>query len=179
MKRVIASIDTNEIIDKLCREYYLKNTIAHNSYCWSNYFESGFFRITNAGYMTEYEVKVSRSDFKADFQKYSGTKVIRDENGEVTDIEKQFKHDTIKNGGSGLKNFYFCTPKGLLDLEEIPEHCGLIEFNNSELYAGFSQMRVIKKAPSLKKAKKASDSMLKRIILKAYYRLYSEQLNLT
>ena len=41
-----------------------------NSYIFRHDWESDFFAISKSGYAIEVEVKISKSDFKADFKKY-------------------------------------------------------------------------------------------------------------
>ena len=57
-----------------------------------------------------YEVKVSRSDFK-------------------NDIKKEDKQTAAR---CFANQFYYCTPKGLLNKDEVPVWAGLIEFDLSK-----------------------------------------------
>lgn len=77
-------------------------------------YECDVFRIQESGYTVEYEIKVSREDFFADFKK--GFK------GE--------KHCNLKAGtGFNCPNrFYFVVPKGLVKAEEVPEYAGLLTY---------------------------------------------------
>lgn len=85
-------------------------------------FECDILALSKAGISTEYEIKMSRSDFFADFKKgksYSG-------------IDKHFMLQTgERNSGFGWQRtpnrFYFVVPKGLVTDEEVPEYCGWIE----------------------------------------------------
>ncbi|MFT6125760.1 MAG: hypothetical protein ACJAVA_000201 [Flavobacteriaceae bacterium] len=59
----------SSFIDKvLHREFQLHKYQLSNSFIYNE--ESDFFSMTASGYAQEIEVKVSRSDFKADFKKY-------------------------------------------------------------------------------------------------------------
>jgi hypothetical protein len=86
-----------------------------------NYFHGSFemdlFRITDSDFVVEYEIKISRSDFFADFKK-------KHWNGNT-------KHDGMTAGtlNNCPNKFFFVTPKGLLKKEEIPVHAGLIEYD--------------------------------------------------
>lgn len=85
--------------------------------------ESDMILITKSGYVYEFEIKVSRSDFFADFRKMFATRPTS-----VT------KHDVLAGRHrpkslAGLpKMFYFCVPSGLVKPDEVPPHAGLIEF---------------------------------------------------
>jgi hypothetical protein len=89
-------------------------------------YEMDLCQITRAGLMVEYEIKISRSDFFNDFKKGN-------------------KHDVIKSG-SRCNRFFFITPRGLLNLNEIPPQYGLIEYDNQ-----FNTMCIIKPAKILSK----------------------------
>tara|TARA_R100001509_G_scaffold133109_1_gene86704 strand:- start:219 stop:638 length:420 start_codon:yes stop_codon:yes gene_type:complete len=56
--------------------------------------------------VTEYEIKKSRNDFKADFN-------------------KKDKHFSTSNG-YGANYFYYACPVNLISVDEIPEYSGLI-----------------------------------------------------
>ena len=99
--------------------------------------------ISKNGHATEYEIKTSRADFKADFNKLE-------------------KHKLLREGGYITKHFYYLTPKGLLSLEDIPEYAGLVEYTYGHLWFK-------KKAPSIK-VPKLSDIALKNLLINANYK---------
>ena len=74
------------------------------------------------GYSIAFEIKISRGDF---FQ----------------ETKKPLKREIfIKNS----HQFYFVVPKGLIEKDEIPENCGLIEAINGEInYVKFAQSREV------------------------------------
>lgn len=158
-------------INKALRNFYQNfDYLLENSYLFS--WESDFFCIAKAsGYMYEIEVKISRSDFKADFKKDkhevfsrhkekvyikpSGLrerKWIRDLNGDPKRDEKgKVIYEEISSGidyiQPGLKipnRFYYCCPWGLLKKEEIPSYAGLLYYNQGHI-------EQIKAAPVLHK----------------------------
>jgi hypothetical protein len=77
--------------------------------------EMDLCRITKAGIVYEYEIKISRSDFKNDFKKAN-------------------KHSVIKNGGRICNFFYFVVPEGLITKDEIPEYCGLYYYTKHDSF---------------------------------------------
>jgi len=96
--------------------------------------EADVLGINRGGYIYEYEIKISRSDFFADF-KNKGYKhgLLKDGNG--------VRHyDEWKNGKRtggvveliGIPNrFYYACPSGLLKKEDIPEYAGLVYIEDS------------------------------------------------
>jgi len=102
-------------------------------------------------YITEYEIKISRSDFKADFK-------------------KQDKHTLISDGYNYKCNFsqipnyfYYVTTPGLLNKNELPEYAGLIE-------CGLG-IKIIKKAPLLHKEKQ---ELLEQLLRKIYFKYWQK-----
>lgn len=121
-----------------------------------NRWESDFVRITPAGFLTEWEIKVSRSDFRADFKKVD-------------------KHRSIA-AGEWWKHFWYIAPRGIIPLDEIPEYAGLIECvtKTGDMYHK-PRLIVLKKAPSLN-GKKIGANQQQRIYKSAYYKYFSRLL---
>ena len=72
---------------------------------WS---EADLISVTKAGYISEYEIKISRADFRADFKKR--------------------KHHLFEKGQFCFQRyFWFATPSGLVKTDEIPKYAGHIE----------------------------------------------------
>jgi hypothetical protein len=98
-------------LQRLIRSKYHQTSkiIIENIYFFSYDWESDVFIVKNNGYIYEVEIKISLSDFKADLKKVE-------------------KHRQLKEQSGFIPNkFFYCTPKGLLKLEDIPEYAGLIE----------------------------------------------------
>jgi len=112
--------------------------------------ESDFINITKAGYIHEYEIKVDRYDFHADFKKFKSIYVGKDDDFKYI-YEDKFKHELIKNGEYGIKTFSFVTPHGLVEPSEIPKYCGHIEVYES------GDVKELIKAPILLNAKKLTN----------------------
>lgn len=93
----------------------------------SNYFhadwEADLLLIDAEGFSHEIEIKFSKSDFKNDFKK----KYIHHHTG-----EKFLKHDKISCGDYACNRFSFLLPMGMIKHDQIPEHCGIIEFYHDE-----------------------------------------------
>lgn len=70
------------------------------------YWESDLLYVSNTGYLSEFEIKLTKSDFRAD--------------------AKKFKHHYLGTPNSGLKEFWYVVPTGLVDIEDVPDHAGLM-----------------------------------------------------
>lgn len=134
------------------------------------WFECDFMSITKAGYLTEFEIKQTKSDFKRDFV----AKKIKHEwfKGKRTGqllIEESWKNktetivDTFTQGFDGYQKtfnmedycgpnqFYYVCPIDIIDLKDVPSYAGLIYAveNNTRV----PQLRFIREAPKLHKNK--------------------------
>lgn len=84
--------------------------------------EADLLIINEEGISHEIEIKFSRADFKNDFKKQ-----YQNQNT----AEKFLKHDKISCGDYPCNYFSFLLPQGLISAEEIPLHCGIIEFDHN------------------------------------------------
>lgn len=115
---------SKDILKPVQRYFYEKGNILQIAgYCGMGVFNPDIFIITKSLLAIDVEIKVSKSDFKADFK-------------------KGVKHLYLKNGISKQAYFYYAVPFGLIKLEEIPKYAGLI-------YVDGNRVEVIKKAPRL------------------------------
>jgi hypothetical protein len=131
-----------------------------NRYIFGRDWESDFFSVTNTGYCYEVEVKISKSDYKVDFDKFKH-KLF--EGRKDAQVIKEAKYRYSKRWKKNVRmapekninpqtakmpnRFFFACPEGLISKEEIPEYAGLIYVSDS----GYT--RVIKQAPILHKRK--------------------------
>lgn len=121
--------------------------------------ECDYFGMSTSGYSYEIEIKLSITDFKADFKKIDKHKLLRDANI----IVKLDKHLHFKR--KMPNKFYYCVPKGLIDIKDIPDYAGLLYTN------GYS-IEIIKDAKFLHKQK---FDLTKVLLEKFYYK--SEKLD--
>lgn len=146
--------------------------------------ESDVFAITKSGYSIEIEVKISISDFRADFKKQDKHYLLKhhkrennvfqrtekpsqyliDETGKYMYKKHPYQfcsvrfsktHDKIPN------RFYYACPEGLIPVDKIPPYAGLIYISD------YGSYKVIKKAPLLHKNKK---DWTKKLMSKYMYR---------
>lgn len=127
---------TKAIQELLCKEEILKGNLPCENL--SNVFyssEADVVSILKSGYVSEYEVKISRSDFKADSKK----------------AKWKFYDAKVE---TGIPNyFYYACPKGLINKDEIQDFAGLI-------YVHENYCEVIKKAKIIHRYKHNLQKML-------------------
>ena len=122
--------------------------MAPNCYVgWSNEMDIVGWR--KSGFIDEIEIKLSRSDFLADFNKTSQVKFGMTKNQwghEYADVRRIPKHEALADGLSIPNYFSFLIPTRLVDKCEIPDHAGLYVFN-PDMLGG--RIKTIKAAPRL------------------------------
>lgn len=154
-------MNTKEIIKRMLYKLDpFKNVAMANVSVLGYPWESDLIKVMPSYYWYEYEVKVSRADFRKDFEKTA-------RNGMRVD-----KHEFLAGAFQALKakpkRFYFVSPIGLLKESDIPAHAGWIE-----LYEGHrGRLRPIenKKAPELKKAEKLGIRQIYNLAKKTGYK---------
>lgn len=119
------------------------------------WWECDVFCMTDARLWTEFEVKLTVSDYRADVmkEKQVGPYVFGEEQAKVR------KHDLLAaRDPTGPHRFFYVTPPGLLDGEALPAWAGWIEVYpdfggpNAQLHE-----RIRVKAPRLHGQKRAED----------------------
>lgn len=123
----------DKVKNMLLRRLYSQNRsdiILPNIYYKSSRFECDVFKMGPSGYTTEYEIKISKADFKADFEKKEKVWIGGDEM-----YKDVFKHDLIQSG-QRTNYFFFVIPKEFLEDESlifthIPPEYGIITFREN------------------------------------------------
>lgn len=170
-------------IENFLFNYFVKNDYRiNNAYIYK--WESDFFCISKSGYSIEVEIKVSVSDFKADFKKELKHKILSNPYkihvepgheskfgwtyGGLFNDKKRYTLNTPSQSVSfinGLDNcpnrFYYCMPQEIADKVEIPSYAGLIVPDNPRKY-------IVKNAPMIHKQK----NDLTRVLLDKFYYAY-------
>lgn len=86
----------------------LQDVIVSNFFIWK--WEMDIFRMLKNWYVYEYEIKISKNDYKNDF-------------------DKKNKHELMKQWKRECNKFFFIVPKWLIKIEDIPEQYWLIYYN--------------------------------------------------
>ncbi len=144
--------------------------MAHN--IWVFKWESDTVVLQKSGYLAEFEIKISRSDFRADFKKRIRTHYVRWGNGShmtpkhellTTDNPVyQGVNDTVQLRRPN--RFYFAVPKGMLTELDIPAHAGWVEIDHR-------RVTVRRKAPLLHRGKHGQE-YADKILASIYHRYW-------
>ena len=144
---------------------------------------------TKSGYIYEFEIKISKSDYKNDFKHKVDKHVILEGEEKYGDkfLPKYYelKEESKKRGGENGEQlfmkyvseskryyiseykrpnyFYYAVPKDMLKVEDVPEYAGLVYVDET------GKLQIIKQAPKLHK-EKYSDSEL-NLSEKFYYNM--------
>jgi hypothetical protein len=109
--------------------------------------ECDVISISKSDYIYEYEIKISRADYKKDFIKEKHSQMIRENHTKIVKGEMMYLSPNY---------FNFITPRGLISLEEVPEYAGLIYINDDLTFD------IIKK-PLLLHKTKASPQFIRKL----------------
>lgn len=169
-------MNKTEIVYRGCRSFlHNHDHVLQNSLMFQ--WESDVFGLTKSGYSVEIEVKVSKSDFRADFKKQDKHYLLKhhkrennvfsrtekpsqyliDETGKYMYKKHPYEFCSVKFSKTHNKipnRFYYACPEGLISVDLIPDYAGLIYINDD---GGFT---TIKNAPLLHKFKKDWMSIL-------------------
>lgn len=157
--------------------------------CYSSHDnECDVMAIRNSGFYDEFEIKISRSDFMADFKKQvyvpnpkfiDWKDMCEDHSSQMMQCSDWSKLDwyspVVKvskiqalNSGQAANFFWYVVPLGLISKADLPLHAGMIIIHP----CGRAQEEV--PAPRLHKGK-MPDSEKYRIARKACYRLWGDE----
>lgn len=145
------SITSKDIVSALSNLFINHKYVINNAYIFD--WESDFFSVSESGYVYEVEIKVTRGDFKDDFNKTSKHTLL-----ESVDPEINLKRPN---------KFFYAAPKGLLNTIEIPKYAGLIEIDSLDAMPVIS-----KNAPFLHREN--SLNLLKDVLLDKFYYRYRD-----
>lgn len=148
---------TAKFIDTALRNYYETQALymVSNIYAFhSRYKETDFLVVkSNNRYCYDVEIKVSVSDFKADFNKTDKHDII--EKGSYKSKHTTFK--TVKgkrkmySAGRAIpvsdrpNRFYYAVPEGLISVDDVPEYAGLLYVSESGAVTKVKESKIIHK----------------------------------
>lgn len=146
-----------EIQDVLLKSYFEKgHRYGCPHYQGMGLTECDVMTISKAGFVHEFEIKLSRSDFKAEFrnkkskhEELKGVECTRTYNEWIAGSETGNRYTVIIKPNY----FFFVCPEGLIKIEEVPEYSGLIYI--PRLIP--SEIIIVKKAPRLHTLKATED----------------------
>lgn len=133
-------------------------TLLVPNYTPADWYECDLFYVTAAGYMREYEIKITVADFRKDAAK--GTS----HNG-------RWKHHRLGLGDpQGPHQFWYVVPEGLIVAADVPAHAGLFYIDPAKY-----RPIMIKRAPHLHQ-KGVGEEVLTHARGVCYYRMWNERM---
>ena len=125
---------TEAYIQKTLDRFFAISTqkyVLENLYVFD--WESDKFIETRSGLIYEFEIKISRSDFKNDFKKADKHVILEGKEefvpsyDKILDRWKPLHADYYRRERYKKPNyFYYAVPEGMIEAEEVPEYAGLI-----------------------------------------------------
>lgn len=132
----------------------------------------GMFEVSEAGYLTEIELKLSRSDLFGDVKKSFRKRNWKYKHNDPQAYQTILKYDLIKSG-LRCNRFFYLTPKGMVSVDELPvPYAGLIEFTVTE-YRGrlYWNFHIVKPAVRLSQEKYGT-KWLPKLMESTYFRFH-------
>lgn len=134
-----------------------------------NWWECDMWRLTKNGYVDEYEIKTSVSDFKADAKKTADRRERFDrETKQWITVSARNKHNLLATTIEGPNRFWFVIDERIHNLVEIPDYAGLIVARKHGHY-----LHVEKAAPVRHRIKWSGDRM--DVLKTFYYRFWTHE----
>lgn len=181
---------TEEYIQRKLNGFFAMSTqkyVLENLYVFK--WESDKFIETRSGLIYEFEIKVSRSDYKNDFKHKQDKHVILEGKEEHIPSYEKYKKRFAHYGGDisdkhyrteNFKKpnyFYYAVPEGMIDASEVPSYAGLVyvlpegkrETNDGNRCS--TGIYVVKQAPKLHGAKYTDEEL--NLGEKFYYNMLS------
>ena len=161
---------------KIQDAFYLRNqtrftTIIPNCYP-PGWFECDLMAITEAGYMYEFEIKLSRSDFLHDAKKGRAPEYLKEYYAGLKMKYGITKYERLSSGDkNGPSRFWYIVPEVLLDKIELPPFSGCLCVKEM---SHFIFLKEIQKAPRLHthKMNEEHKDIIRRNL---YHRYWSER----
>lgn len=146
----------------LHREYQNGSAVMAPNYTPEPWWECDIWRVTNASFAYEYEIKLSIHDYRKDASKNAfmrgndqhGVRARRFTPG-LQRLERQNKHKLLEAGDArGPNRFSFVMPVELIDkigVHEIPDWAGVV---SAEPFGGYGvTLRIVRSPPQLHRTK--------------------------
>lgn len=129
-----------------------------------HWYENDLWRVTNSGYVEEFEIKLTKADFKKDHKKAASV-ASWDANS-----DRRTKHQRLFAGDShGPNRFFFVIPGSLEDELEIPDFAGLIVIPHTRARP------IVRKAAPRLHTEKVSEDELKKANAALYWRYWRQR----
>ena len=134
--------------------------------------EQDMLAISRSGYASEFEIKMTRSDYLIDFSKTVGSKLEAQLRGQFW-----LKHEYLDGSRQSVnqwdvpKYFWFVVPAGMVDIEDVPSYAGLLYAFRDD--SDDVCIRIIRKAPARKGAAKVPSEVYGRITVSLTHKFWA------
>lgn len=171
-------MNAKKIQDRLFFDYGTSSELMVPNYTPAGWFECDLFRVTKAGYVEEFEIKMSIGDFRIDAKKGPTDRDrvrmmgYSEEDQKRLEFEFRSKHQRLLEGDSkGPVRFNFVVPESIENKvrEELPDWAGLMVAYE---WRKACFLRVAKKAPNLHKGK-VDSTVLSHAFRVFYFRYWN------
>ena len=180
-----------EIQQKIYNWYGDTSMLIIPNFTPADWWECDIFRVLKSGYTHEYEIKLSKKDYMADFKKQvTVAEWVKEPPIYKHDLLKHkrvkeppiHKHNLLKRKcdvGPNRFSFVFGSVS-LLDSVEVPDYAGILVLKEipALTFSGeketYFALRNIRNAPLLHK-KKIEDKVIKQMNKSLYYRFWTER----
>lgn len=168
--------------------YHYANIKAHTGIATNIYlyaWESDIVSVTKAGYVYEYEIKLSMADFKKDFDKKEKHQTLKNGWRDLKEFELGWLNNQYFNNNEMFRQrltsdkklicsrpnyFFYACPDGLIKESETPNYAGLL-YLNDRYYDN-----IIKKMPLLHRDK-ITEKQKEHIINSFQFKYWNLRLN--
>jgi hypothetical protein len=143
-------LTAKDIQRRILADCYRRRTFACPNYTPKDWWECDVFELTKTGRFREFEVKLTRADFKADRWKADRQWDLSEGWANAKTIHRK-KHELLAAGETiGPTQFWFVTPVDLISGEELPKWAGLIWAHETKRKAPWNvHLDVMRQAPKL------------------------------
>ena len=172
---MVKKITAKDVDLALCHWRYMDPGYIASNIIYFNW-ESDFVYMTKGGYINEYEIKVSQSDYKADFKKTEKHELLKSKTVPIYPAtwRQAYGYDPKDEPRYIYRNFipnyfWYVCPWNMIKENEVPKYAGLIYYGKDKM------IYKIKKAPILHRL--TSPDGKDEIIRRAYWKYYSERMH--
>lgn len=149
---------TESTIQSYLKKYFLNpnsiNYVAENLYIYN--WESDLWILTKSNISYEFEIKISRNDFKNDFLHKKKKHFL------LNEIYSSDINSDNKYNNTCANYFYYAVPYNLIQIDDVPEYAGLIYMIDT-----FPYYKIIKGAPKINNGKNNENDL--KLIKKFYF----------
>jgi hypothetical protein len=170
---------TEEYIQKKLDGFFAESTkkyVLENLYVFN--WESDKLIETRSGLIYEFEIKISRSDFKNDFKKKNKHVILEGKETHIPTFDKiesiykeRYEKNYLVSHFKKPNYFYYAVPDGLITVDEVPDYAGLIYVIPEDGEFKFNYLKLVKMAPKLHETKYSDNDL--NLGEKFYYNMLS------